>query len=195
MEDAERDKELLSLIRMARRADVNPYSTLLCAIDAELKIREMFPAWPDCRLADVLRRVPEALEAPSWRDELERRREAYARTFVGWARSTPEMRDRGAKLIEPITTSSAHQARLKRDLEAVARWIESPRRDSVRVERRLREFLALLVPAEARRLKDRGDDRPIAEIRRELLAKHGENVQDGSLRKRRQRRTTKGDKS
>lgn len=197
MDDARHDEDFLHLARMARRAGVNPYSTLLAAFDAEMRIRDAFPAWPDCDLAEVLRAVPEALEAPSWRDQLERHRDAYARTFIGWKRSTPEMRDRGAKLIEPVTTTSdpVRDAHIGRELRAVARWIAKPRTDSARTRKRLGEILAVLVPAEARRLKKRGDCRPIADIRKELFARNGGIVTEDALKKRRQRIRAKGDKS
>lgn len=198
MSEAERDESLLLLARLARRAGVNPYSSLLAALLAETQIREAFPRWPDCDLGEVLRTVPEALEAPSWRDQLERRREAYARTFIGWKRSTPGMRDRGAKLIEPVTTSDpARKAHLKRELDAVARWINRPKTDEARVRRRFRDLLAVGVPAEARRLKEKGDPRPIAAIKDDLFKQHEGIVSADTARKRleRLRARSKKDKS
>lgn len=196
-DDTRHDEDLLHLARMARRAGVNPYSTLLAAFDAEMRIRDAFPSWPDCDLVEVLRDVPEALEAPSWRDQLERHRAAYARTFLGWKRSTPDARDRGAKLIEPMTTSGdpAREAHLGRELRAVARWIARPRTDSARVGKRFRELLAVLVPAEARRLQRRGDPRSLTEIREGLFARNGGIVTEVALKQRRRRLKAKGDKS
>lgn len=181
---------VLRLAGMARRAGVNPYSTLLAALDAETRIRAAFPSWPDCDLAEVLRAVPEAIEAPSWRDQLERHRAAYARTFLGWKRSTPGMRNRGAKLLEPLTTEtdSARESHLRRELAAVARLIGKPSRDSARIVRTLETKLAFLIPAEARRLKKAGDPRGLDEIRADLRHHHGlGTIEDESMRKRRYR--------
>lgn len=188
--NAERDESLLLLARMARRAGVNPYSTLLAAFDAEMRIRGAFPTWPDCNLAEVLRAVPDAMEAPSWRDQLERHRAAYARTFLGWKRSTPGMRNRGAKLLEPLTTEtdSARESHLRRELAAVARLIGEPSRDSARIVRTLERKLAFLIPDEARRLKRAGDPRSRGDIRDDLRRRHGlEMVKDESQKRRRQR--------
>lgn len=184
------DEDLLSLARMARRAGVNPYSTLLAAFDAEMRIRDSFPTWPDCDLAEVLRAVPEALEAPSWRDQLERHREAYAQTFIGWKRSTPDQRSKGAKLLEPLTTASdsERESHLRRELAGVARLLCEPLRDCARIARTLEKALAFLIPAEARRLKKAGDPRGLEDIRADLRHRHGlGTVTDESMKKRRQR--------